>query len=161
MISPGETEAGTAGMQPLPRDNLAGLIETMTGARRRGASALSKTPIGSVDPYALKIPARKGGMLLYHATLSPLTAIEHSRCGSAWHAKMAPSPAAANKWSTASRSTIIQHSAGTLDLLQNIGCFGRPDKGLGVVVVFVDVVADGHNQFLDIAEYAASKPLLG
>ena len=35
MLSPGETEAGTAGMQPLPRDNLAGLIETMTGARRR------------------------------------------------------------------------------------------------------------------------------
>ena len=35
-------------------------------------------------------------MLLYHATLSPLTAIEHSRYGSAWPAKMAPSPAAAN-----------------------------------------------------------------
>ena len=63
MISPGETEAGTAGMQPLPRDNLAGLIETMTGARRRGASALSKTPIGSVDPYALKIPARRAESL--------------------------------------------------------------------------------------------------
>src|ERR1035437_3169027 len=30
------------------------------------------------------------------ATLSPLTASEHSRCGSAWPAKMAPSPAAAN-----------------------------------------------------------------
>ena len=36
-------------------------------------------------------------MLVHHATLSPLTAIEHSRCGSAWPAKMAPSPAAANK----------------------------------------------------------------
>ena len=39
-------------------------------------------------------------MLLYHAILSPLTAIEHSRCGSAWPAKMAPSPAATNKSTT-------------------------------------------------------------
>jgi hypothetical protein len=36
-----------------------------------------------------------------------------------------------------------------------------PDEGLRVVVVLVDVVADGHNQFLDIAEYAAAEPLLG
>ncbi len=37
-------------------------------------------------------------MLVHDTTphLSPLTAIEHSRCGSAWPAKMAPSPAAAN-----------------------------------------------------------------
>jgi transposase len=35
-------------------------------------------------------------MLLYHAIPSPLTAIEHSQCGSAWPAKMAPSPAASN-----------------------------------------------------------------
>ena len=56
MTLPGETEAGSAGMQPLPRDNLAGSIQTMAGARRPPASALCKSPIGSVDPYALKIP---------------------------------------------------------------------------------------------------------
>ena len=31
--------------------------------------------------------------------------------------------------------------AGALDLLQNIGCLGGPGKRIGVVVVFVDVVA--------------------
>jgi hypothetical protein len=39
-------------------------------------------------------------MRVHQATLSPLTAIEHSRCGSAWPAKMAPSPAATNKSTT-------------------------------------------------------------
>jgi len=45
--------------------------------------------------------------------------------------------------------------AGTLDLFQNIGCFGGPDKRFGMVVVLVDVVADGHDQFLDVAEDAS------
>jgi len=33
-----------------------------------------------------------------------------------------------------------------------------PNKGLGVVVL-VDVVAHGHDEFLDIAEDAATEPL--
>jgi hypothetical protein len=42
--------------------------------------------------------------------------------------------------------------AGALDLLQDVGCFGGPDEGLGMVVVVVDVVEDGRDQLLDIAE---------
>jgi len=46
----------------MPRDNLVGLIETMI---ERGSSlALCPNFIGSKDPYALKIPARKGGIRL-------------------------------------------------------------------------------------------------
>ena len=59
MTLPGETEAGSAGMQPCRgiawwahRDDVAG----------RGSSPFALFPkhIGSVDPYALKIPAPKG-----------------------------------------------------------------------------------------------------
>ena len=59
------------------------------------------------------------------------------------------------------RSRIIQHGAGTLGPFQNIGCFGYPDERLRVVVVFADVVAEGHDHFLNIAEDAAAEPLLG
>jgi hypothetical protein len=95
MFWPGKTEAGTAGMQPLPRDNLAG--SSRRGPERGGADlcALQNTHrIGR--PLCLENPRPQGGMLLYHAIPSPLTAIEHSQCGSAWPANMAPSPAAAN-----------------------------------------------------------------
>ena len=95
MFWPGKTEAGTAGMQPLPRDNLAG--SSRRGPERGGADlcALQNTHrIGR--PLCLENPRPQGGMLLYHAIPSPLTAIEHSQCGSAWPAKMAPSPAASN-----------------------------------------------------------------
>lgn len=44
--------------------------------------------------------------------------------------------------------------AGALDPIQNIGCFGGPNEGFGVVGVLVDVIADGHNQFLEFAEDA-------
>jgi hypothetical protein len=82
-------------MQPLPRDNLAG--SSRRGPERGGADlcALQNTHrIGR--PLCLENPRPQGGMLLYHAIPSPLTAIEHSQCGSAWPAKMAPSPAASN-----------------------------------------------------------------
>ena len=36
-------------------------------------------------------------------------------------------------------------------LAKDIGCFGVSNEGLGIVVVLVDVVADGHDQFLDVA----------
>jgi hypothetical protein len=38
----------------------------MAGARRPPASALCKSPIGSVDPYALKISARRAECLFTH-----------------------------------------------------------------------------------------------
>src|ERR1035437_8040551 len=65
------------------------------------------------------------------------------------------------QWCAANRLTIIQRGAGALDLFGDIGRFGCPDKGLGIVVVLVDVVAYRHNQFLDISEDAAAEPLLG
>jgi hypothetical protein len=44
----------------MPRDSLVGLIETMwLGAKVRLSRSFQKH-IGSVDPYALKIPAPKG-----------------------------------------------------------------------------------------------------
>ena len=95
MISPGETEAGSAGMQPRRGITWAHRDDDRSVEAR--ASALCKTPIGSVDPYALKIPARRAEWLLHDTTpQSPLTATEHSRSGSNWPAEMAPSPAAAN-----------------------------------------------------------------
>ena len=62
MTLPGETEAGSAGMQPCRgitwwahRDDV--------GARKLAFRALPQNHIGSVDPYALKIPAPRGGIL--------------------------------------------------------------------------------------------------
>ena len=48
-------------------------------------------------PLCLENPRPKGGMLI-HATMPPppLAATEHSRCGSHWPAKVAPSAAATN-----------------------------------------------------------------
>jgi hypothetical protein len=61
MNLPGETEAGTAGTQPCRgivrwahRDDERG---------REGSFLRLPTSIGSKDPHALKIPARKGGIL--------------------------------------------------------------------------------------------------
>ena len=50
--------------------------------------------------------------------------------------------------------------AGALDFFQNIGRFGGPDKRFGMVVVLVDVVANGQDQFFDFAEDALPKPVL-
>src|SRR5665647_1148365 len=49
----------------------------MTGARRRVPLRSTKTPIGSVDPYALKIPARRAecGFTKPHCLHSPPSSI--------------------------------------------------------------------------------------
>jgi hypothetical protein len=49
----------------------------MTGARRRVPLRSPKTPIGSVDPYALKIPARRAGCVFTkpHCLHSPPSSI--------------------------------------------------------------------------------------
>ena len=36
-----------------------------------------------------------------------------------------------------------------------------PDEGLGLMVVLVDVVADSHDQFIDVAEDASAQAILG
>jgi hypothetical protein len=73
MIVPGETEAGSAGMQPCRgiarwahRDD----------DRERGASSLAlfHNYIGSKDPHALKIPARRAECSLTGSVLFPIHA---------------------------------------------------------------------------------------
>jgi hypothetical protein len=50
--------------------------------------------------------------------------------------------------------------AGALNSFQNIGWFGGPNEVFGVVVVLIDVVADGHDQLLDFAEDASPSLVL-
>ena len=73
MISPGETEAGTAGMQPCR-----GITWRAHRDDDRSAEApllrSSRTPIGSVDPDALKIPARTAECSLTENARSPFHA---------------------------------------------------------------------------------------
>jgi hypothetical protein len=52
---------------------------------------------------------------------------------------------------------IIQGLASTLYLFEDIGGFRGSDERLGLIVVLVNVSADGHNQLLDIAEDASSQ----
>ena len=64
MTLPGETEAGSAGMQPSRGIAWRG---SSRRCRERGGclSRSSQKHIGSVDPYAFKIPApTRGGILL-------------------------------------------------------------------------------------------------
>jgi hypothetical protein len=58
MASPGETEAGSAGMQP--GRGIAWWAHRDDVERGISLSRSSQKRIGSVDPYALKIPAPKG-----------------------------------------------------------------------------------------------------
>ena len=58
MTLPGETEAGSAGMQP--SQGIAWRAHRDDVERGSSPFALFPKRIGSVDPYALKIPAPKG-----------------------------------------------------------------------------------------------------
>src|SRR5262245_14447698 len=58
MTLPGETEAGSAGMQPCR--GIAWWAHRDDVGRGSSPFALPPKHIGSVDPYALKIPAPKG-----------------------------------------------------------------------------------------------------
>ncbi len=61
MILPGETEAGTAGTQPCRGISRWAHRDDERG--REDSFLRRPTSIGSKDPHALKIPARKGGIL--------------------------------------------------------------------------------------------------
>ena len=43
----------------------------------------------------------------------------------------------------------MKSAAGALDLLQDVGGFGDPDEGFGLVIVMVDIFEDGVDQLLD------------
>ena len=60
MILPGETEAGTAGTQPCR--GIARWAHRDDERGREDSFLRRPTSIGSKDPHALKIPARKGGI---------------------------------------------------------------------------------------------------
>ncbi len=70
MILPGETEAGSAGKQPCR-----GIVRRAHRDDERSAEAsllrFQKNHIGSVDPDALKIPARRAEYSLTESALSP------------------------------------------------------------------------------------------
>ena len=55
---------------------------------------------------------------------------------------------------------IIERASGTLDLFEDIVSLGGPDERLGALVVFVDVVSDGHDQFFGIVKDAATQSIL-
>src|SRR5579872_2341302 len=57
--------------------------------------------------------------------------------------------------------TFIQGAASALDLFQDVGGAGRPNERFGVLVVAVDVVSDGEDEFFEIAKHSASQPVLG
>ena len=43
----------------------------------------------------------------------------------------------------------------TGNFLQDVSGLGSPDKGLGVLIVFIDVFSDGHDQLFEILEDSA------
>jgi hypothetical protein len=73
MILPGETEAGSAGKQPC-RGIVRGAHRDNERSAEDSLLRFSKDHIGSVDPDALKIPARRAEYSLAESALSTLPA---------------------------------------------------------------------------------------
>lgn len=48
----------------------------------------------------------------------------------------------------------MERTARALNLFEDVGGACRPDEWLGVVVVAIDIIADGHDQFFEIAKHA-------
>jgi hypothetical protein len=46
------------------------------------------------------------------------------------------------------------------DFFEDVGSFGGPDEGLWILVVVVDVVADGQDELFEVAEDAAPQLVL-
>jgi len=55
---------------------------------------------------------------------------------------------------------IMKGSAGAFDFLEDVGGLGGPDEGLGVLVVAVDVVIDGSDEFFQAAKHAATQAVV-
>src|SRR5208337_4652089 len=72
MILPGETEAGTAGTQPCRRISRRAHRDDERG--REDSFLRRPTSIGSKDPHALKIPARRAEYSLTENVASPFQA---------------------------------------------------------------------------------------
>ncbi len=75
MNLPGETEAGTAGTQPCRGISRWPHRDDERGREEREDSSLRRpTSIGSKDPHALKIPARRAEYSLTENVASPFQA---------------------------------------------------------------------------------------
>ena len=57
--------------------------------------------------------------------------------------------------------SIIESGAGALDFFEDVRRLGCPDKWLGIVVVAIDVLVNGRNQFLDISKDTSPETMLG
>jgi hypothetical protein len=73
MTVPGETEAGSAGKQPCRGIAWWAHRDDENGAREHRSASLPNS-IGSVDPDALKIPARRAEYSLTENAYSPVPA---------------------------------------------------------------------------------------
>ncbi len=56
---------------------------------------------------------------------------------------------------------IIERSASTLDLFEDIEGLGGPDERLWTPVVFINELSDSHDEFFGIVKYAAPQSVLG
>lgn len=55
----------------------------------------------------------------------------------------------------------MERMASAFDFFQNVGGSGGPDEGFGIFVVTVDITADRHDQFFQIAKHTATQSVLG
>jgi hypothetical protein len=53
-----------------------------------------------------------------------------------------------------------EEPSGRASVFQDVDGFGDPDERLGAFIVMVDVFADGLDEFLDVAEDAATQVVL-
>ena len=56
--------------------------------------------------------------------------------------------------------TFIPRPASTLDLFQDIGGANRPNEGLGVFIVAVDVISNDYDEFFEIAKNSTPQAVL-
>jgi len=56
--------------------------------------------------------------------------------------------------------TFIQGATSALDLFQDVGGAGRPNERLGILIVTIDGVSDGQDEFFEIAKHSASQPVV-
>jgi hypothetical protein len=50
----------------------------------------------------------------------------------------------------------MQAAASAFDFFEDVGGSGRPDEGFGLLIVAVDVSADGQDEFFQIVKDAAA-----
>lgn len=54
----------------------------------------------------------------------------------------------------------MERTASALDFFEDVGGAGRPDKGFGVVVVAIDVIAEDYDHLFEIAKHSTAETVL-